>query len=157
MDAAQKALASLKGDPVPHDQPLVQAIVIINDVLALKGLGRISTDRVAKNINMKNFAEAYREVDALFKKSDLDHLQHRVMLMLSIELLADNLRKMGVPLSATLVARHFHTLPAVLDLHFPGYAANGMLQLIVKSKENRDVRKKRSDVSVQEGRRFSSR
>lgn len=56
-----------------------------------------------------------------------------------IRLLYDSLRWMDVPVTGSVLLRHLHRLPAVFDRHFPGYAASGMLQMLIKA-EMRDGR-----------------
>lgn len=50
---------------------------------------------------------------------------------LSVNLLIKDLQSMGVAVSARTLMNHIHRLPAVLNKAFPGYAAAGLLHLVL--------------------------
>lgn len=66
----------------------------------------------------------------------------RALFSLAVDLLYQNLVAMSVPVSARTMMNHIHRIPAVLNAAFPGYAAAGMLNLVVR--RSTDVRKKSS-------------
>lgn len=55
----------------------------------------------------------------------------RGLLAIAMRLLYDDLRELGLPTTARTLLAHAHRLPAVLDANFPGYAAAGLLGMLV--------------------------
>lgn len=56
-----------------------------------------------------------------------DRLVRAAIARHGVALLADHMRGWGVPVSASTLARNIDKLPAVLDAHYPGYGAAGLL------------------------------
>lgn len=79
------------------------------------------------------------------------HPQRRcqfIILRLGIKLLLDNLRQLGLAISARALLRHIHRLPSVLNAAFPGYAEAGMLGMLIKQKDRAYARHKPRDQSA---------
>jgi hypothetical protein len=64
--------------------------------------------------------------------------QQRALLALGINLLYENMTKVGLPVSAMLLMGHIHRLPSIFNQNFPGYARSGFLGMLVKG--DTDVR-----------------
>lgn len=68
-----------------------------------------------------------------------------------LELLLDNLRGMNIPISPRVVVSHLSRIPAIMDVHFPGYARAGLLSMIIKGGGFDHVRQKRGYPTVPKG------
>lgn len=67
-----------------------------------------------------------------------NRVRRRALMRLAAGLLYENLIAMDVAVSSRTMMSHVHRIPAVLNRNFPGYAANGMLHLVVRGED--DVR-----------------
>lgn len=55
----------------------------------------------------------------------------RNVLKLGVDLLYQNLTGMNLPATAGTILRHFNRIPAVINSNYPGYAAAGLLPVII--------------------------
>lgn len=69
---------------------------------------------------------------AYVRETKLSKNEQRALLSLGIELLYGNMQKIGVPITPTVLMNSVHRIPAIFDLHYPGYYDSGLLSMIVK-------------------------
>lgn len=75
------------------------------------------------------------DLESFFKQAcpvESKPVTKRVILSTGIDLLYKDLSGLGVVVSPKVLANSLCNVPAVLDRAFPGYARNGMLNIIVK-------------------------
>jgi hypothetical protein len=119
-------------------ESLVNALVtIIADECHRQGIDvRASSTRMAKGRAFPAFkavVEGPQGIGVFLQRaSNKSQVRLLALARLSIELLIKNLLDMGVAVSAGTLMRHIHRIPAVLNRAFPGYAAAGMLHLVVR-------------------------
>lgn len=58
-------------------------------------------------------------------------VHERGLLQIGLRLLYEDLRRMGIAVSARTLMQHVHRVPAVVNAAFPGYAESGLLHKIV--------------------------
>lgn len=87
--------------------------------------------------NAKSLAELRRKgivVQEFCKQASAQRVEQTKLLRIGLDLLYKDLRNYGVPVTPAVLLRHLHRIPATIDRHFPGYAACGLLGLIIQSK-----------------------
>lgn len=107
---------------------------------------------------MTSVAIARRHVDAnadvkrkinlamtFIRKAIPDRRGQVIILNIGLDLLLENMRSLGLAVTANTMLNHLHRLPAVIDQAFPGYAQLGLLKLIVKRKRERKNARKQSN------------
>lgn len=119
---------------------------IIIDECRRAGLDRAaSPTRLKASRQYKSFAAKVEDeglADFFREASASNRVRSRKLIRLSVELLIKNLLTMNVPVSTTMVMAHVHRIPGVLNRAFPGYAAGGMLNLVIdaETQEVQNVR-----------------
>lgn len=78
----------------------------------------------------------------------------RALFKLGLVLLERSMRAQGVAPTYVSLMQQLHRVPGLINREFPGYAANGMLKLIIRKEDH--VRKKSSKRVVQRKRRTAS-
>jgi hypothetical protein len=69
-----------------------------------------------------------------------NRIRLQAFMWLAVELLYDSLVAMSIPVSSRAMMNHVHRIPSVVNNAFPGYAASGMLHMVIRSKERKHVR-----------------
>jgi len=128
-----RALVSLgpsSAQPIGEDDHESFALSCIADSLASLGVEQVSVPMLRSSANAA-FRGKVGNVMVFVTKACGTRSAQRALLLLGVELLYNNLAKLGLPASARLIMRHFHRIPSVLNRHFPGYAASGLLGFVV--------------------------
>lgn len=72
--------------------------------------------------------------------------QQRAAVKIGVELLVQELMKIGLAVTSRSLMNHAHRIPSMINRAFPGYVQAGLLSMIVRG--DKSVRKKRGDRSV---------
>lgn len=70
----------------------------------------------------------------------------RALVYVGVDQLREFIQATGTPISSQAIMNHIHMLPAIYDAAFPGYAQSGLLNLVIREKD--DVWKELSDKRV---------
>jgi hypothetical protein len=103
--------------------------------MSLEGLRTRSSHKLFEQ-NVSEIMKFIREV-----MPGAQRIEQRVLLHLGVRILCEYLAKWGVATSHAVVIRNFSKLPSMFDRAFPGYAAMGLLGMVIKQ-EMSNVRKK---------------
>jgi hypothetical protein len=74
-----------------------------------------------------------------------DKTAQRAMLKLGIGLLHHDLVQMGWAVTSRLLMAHIHRMPAAINRAFPGYAASGLLNMIIRGELKKRPKRKKSN------------
>lgn len=140
------ALRALQGrvTPVPatQDAPEAQRTQegALDEVLGavcavvLRASGeRASVPGLRRTRQSRALAEKSAAISEFLGKNTRTRVERRALLELGMDLLYRQLRDAGYPVSARTLLAHAHRLPAAVDVSFPGYAALGMLGMVIRS------------------------
>lgn len=116
---------------------VLRAIV---DTLAGLGVEHTSEAMLRTSSEMPAFRKKLPGLLAYLDGVEESYIHRKALLGLAVKLLYDDMSHQGIPVSARVVVRHLHRIPAVLNRHFPGYAQSGLLRYIIRS----ELRKKKS-------------
>lgn len=72
-------------------------------------------------------------LEFLGKAAGPQRIHQQKLLAMAVELLYQDLTQQQLPATAITIVRQIHRVPAILDVHFPGYMRNGFLKLIIRS------------------------
>lgn len=73
-------------------------------------------------------------------------VQQIALLNIGVLLLYQNMGQMGIAVSSRAILNHAHRIPSIINQAFPGYAANGMLGMLVRQYvKGRGTRQTESD------------
>jgi hypothetical protein len=64
----------------------------------------------------------------------LSNVEIRAILEIGVKLVIDHMQFIGAPVTGRNIMNHIHSLPAMLNRMFPGYARSGMLHMLVRRK-----------------------
>ena len=106
------------------------ALSCIADSLASLGV-EFTTAPMLRSSSNAGFRAKVESVMVFVSKVCKTRSAQRALLLLGVELLYSDISRLGLPASARMVMRHFHRIPSVLNRHFPGYAASGLLGFVV--------------------------
>lgn len=148
-----KAYRQLSGDDQSRQEPRssctkdqsTDTILVLQEIVLLLqrlGVEFSSVELLQKSPTIKSFNEKVPGVMSYVRKGVKTRNAHRALLSLGLQLLYDRLVKEGYPAGGRTLMNNIHRLPSTVNSHFPGYAASGMLGMIIK--EGSDVRKERS-------------
>lgn len=135
------ALRALSGAPVPTAPAGEQAAPesAVDEVLAavcavvLRASGeRASVHALRRDRQTRALAAKVGPLQEYLAACARTRVERRALLELGTRLLYDQLREGGYPASARTLVAHAHRIPAVVDASFPGYAAAGMLGMILR-------------------------
>lgn len=59
-------------------------------------------------------------------------IEQEALLTTVIDLLSQDIARLKIPLTGTVILNNLHRIPGVVDKHFPGYAKAGLLKLILR-------------------------
>ena len=108
-----------------------ETLVLQTIVSALAARG-IDYAPIASLRNHGNLALFRAKLPPLFAYLDnVSPRESRVLLRLGVDLLYADLLEMGVPVTGRTLMNAIHRIPGVLNKHFPGYAEEGLLSLLV--------------------------
>lgn len=116
----------------------------IADVLRARGIDlAASSSRMQIGPMFRSFIAKVRTegVAAYLHDAAKTEVELRALIKLCVELLIADMMRRHVAISSRSLMANVHLIPAVLDRAFPGYAAAGLLHMVIgrKRKETRDV------------------
>lgn len=133
------------GKATPTESMVQTLLGIIVDECKRSGLDQISGMRVLTTTpNFKPFTRKVEEQGVegfLRKQADLSKVQMIALARVSVRLLIQDLQEMHIAVSARTIMNHIHRIPGVLNKYFPGYAAAGLLHLIVRTEPDYELQK----------------
>lgn len=117
-------------------ESMVQSVLgVIIDECRRSGLDQLSSpSHLLKAAGFRLFKTKIEEqgVGDFLSTSALNNkVKANALTRLSVNLLIQDMERMGVAVSARTLMNHIHRLPAVLNKAFPGYAAAGLLHLVL--------------------------
>lgn len=132
------------GKATPADTFAHAALVIIADECHRRGVDvRASSKRLADNRAFPAFKAKMHdqgEIGGFLRKAARrSQIRLHALTRVGVNELIDGMLEMGWPVSAVTIMSNIHRIPAVLNQAFPGYAAAGLLHLVVR--EDDDARK----------------
>ncbi len=119
--------------PTQIESDDVLVLDAIARVITTLGMGPCNASVLRKGQQYPAFAKKLPQLIEYLDKVTKDRQQQMGLLDLGFELLYEDLASMHVPISAWTMMNHIHRLPAIFDLHFPGYARAGMLGMLFRN------------------------
>lgn len=114
----------------------------IADCMSSKGIDFAPAARLARTSQYKSYQEKVGDFYPFLKQTAHgSKVKLQALVKLSVLLLYDDLQAMGVTFTSRTMLSHAHRIPAVLNKAFPGYAAHGLLGLVLRT-EHEDKPKK---------------
>lgn len=137
----RKALKSLNGTDQQDPNVMDDADGLVLDALT-STLTRLSVEHASiyflrKHPHYSLFKTRCSDLMPFFRAAVATRNEQRLLLELAMELLYKELTEMGIAVSCRTMMNHVHRIPAVLNKHFPGYAASGLLSWILKTTRKR--------------------
>ncbi len=114
-----------------QDDPLVLD-AIARTIISL-GMGPCNASVLRKGQQYPAFSKKLPQLIEYLDNATKDRQQQMGLLDLGFELLYKDLASMHVPISAWTMMNHIHRIPAIFDLHFPGYAHAGLLGMLFRN------------------------
>lgn len=139
-----------KEAPMPGSGAYHWVLYEIVDYLKSQGMDQVYVSSLTSGAHYDTFRKKLPAIESFLKKAG-PKVKQRALCKLGLVLLHEDLRKIGIAVSAQIVMSHMHRLPGVIDRSFPGYAAEGNLFKIFKGETN--VRQKRDHDSIPKRRR----
>lgn len=127
--AAAKALASNAPLKAGKGEFVLQCIVATAE---MQGLELRPPESLRRSTSYVGFTDKAVKLETWLANAVDDRTAQRALLMLGLRLLVENIRDMNLNVGSSMLMRHIHRLPAVMDRHFPGYYEAGVLGMIVK-------------------------
>lgn len=128
------AVAGRAASQEGSDESLVLCILV--DVLARLGVERTAIHTLrSQPSDLALFRRKLPDLLHFINSNAPHHLQRQALLGLGIELLYRDLVEQQIPISARVVMRHVHRIPAVLNRHLPGYAESGLLRHVIRMRK----------------------
>ncbi len=83
----------------------------------------------------KTYLDNYKLLDAYLNKwfLGINKVNKIKLFRLFAQLLDHNFEELAIPVTVNLMAKHVDKIPALMEREFPGYAASGMLHLLIES------------------------
>lgn len=129
-----KGLVELDGGADTSDEGFVLD-VICNTLFRISG-ARFTAPMLRKQ--PRTMASLRKRLPGLLGfLENVDKAQRPGFLAMCVEMLYHNLQHINVPATAPMIVMHLQRIPALVDCHFPGYAKNNMLRMIIRVKESR--------------------
>lgn len=142
LDQVKMRVGSLRSLPNPNEQT-PSADLSTGEVWVLQVIFRtalsLGIEGATRPLPTSDLAGLRAKLPGLItflKQADGSRIHWRMLLSIGVELLHEDLTRQQIPTTAVVLVRHIHRVPAIIDKHFPGYARNGLLGLIIRSKEN---------------------
>lgn len=119
---------------------------VILEIIALRGIGRISVSQLRATSGYNQFGKKVVLVMKFIREAIPGVRLHeqRVLLHLGVRMLCDNMNHLHVPITYGQVLRWFHRIPALINRAFPGYAACGLLGLVIAQEIDMVAKRARS-------------
>lgn len=142
-------MSSQLGGKVRHE-PIASDDLYVLDTIARfmqeRGLDMSGREQLARG---RDYSAFKIKVPALFGylKQAGDRNAQRALLTIGIELLYDDLTKIGLAVTSRSLMAHTHRITGVINRMFPGYAQAGFIKLILKREQH--VRSKQNHVTIQ--------
>lgn len=130
------------GEQVETSDDLL-ALRCIMDALRDMGTETFGYERYKKHAGWKAFAAKVPPVLKFVRKAGDERVLHNAILSLGIKLLYQELTRAGYPVTGITIMAHFHRVPAMIEMAFPGYVKSGLLNLVFMGGNN-DVRHQRN-------------
>lgn len=148
--AALGALSSIGGERGPvlntdvtsDDMWVLGAIA---DYMRDKGIDATSVPLLRRQRSYSAFRDKVPAITQYLKPAG-DRNTQRALLTIGIELLYEDLQKLGLAITSRSMMAHVHRIPGMINRAFPGYASQGFLSMIIRGELH--VRKKRGDGAV---------
>lgn len=110
-----------------------RVVIALCDMMKSKGVECSHAATLKKSAAYTNSKPKFDDLAAFFETISKSKLVQDSVLKTAISLLyVDLLQWQGVAISSHTVLKQIHRIPSVLNRHFPGYAASGLLHKIVK-------------------------
>lgn len=108
---------------------------IVCDVIRARGAEHAIPAMLKATPQYRSFAEKVPQVIAFaqtaFPGGARREMFERALLHNGVSLLFEDLRRMGIAITARTLMSHIHRVPAVINAAYPGYAEAGLLSKIV--------------------------
>lgn len=109
---------------------------IVAEVLEGLGMGRVGIAQMQGSVPRYTEVSAQLWAFARTAMPEGKRVDHLSILRLGVRMLVKNIEAQGIPITHAIVMRQLIRLPAVVDHGFPGWARNGFLGVIVRSKRS---------------------
>lgn len=117
--------------PVRDDTDMV--LEAIQRVLERLGVELVSPGMLRKVSSFPKFRDEKVPAIMKFVRSGVPRRVQQIgLLNVGVLLLYQNMQQMGIAVSSRAILNHAHRIPSVINNAFPGYAANGLLGMIVQ-------------------------
>ena len=136
VDAHVRFLRQTKGGVSGSEADVDLVLQSICECLMGMGVEFCTIPQLRKSQQFKAFAAKVPSVMKYVREAVETRNEQRVILELGARLLYQNLTETGLPAGARTVMSHLHRLPSVINREFPGYAASGLLGLIVSARKS---------------------
>jgi hypothetical protein len=155
-EARDFASARLNSGLAEHTRRDVNAsdmiLEAISDVMRSNGLDMARHSQLKSGGQYKAFQAKVAGLEPFFRRAARNQISRRALAYFAVDLLRENMDRINVAVSARAMMNHIHRLPSVLDLAFPGYAASGLLHLVIRNEE----RRRRSTTLINKGSSYQS-
>jgi len=135
--AARRAIGGKLGKTETMTTGLPADVVMVLETLAdfmkYNGSDPAPAAMLAKTSNFAAFKVKVPFVMESLKLSALKKNETRAVLRSAISMLYERMTDQGLDTTSRRMMDHIHRLPALLDVHFPGYAKAGLLRLTVRA------------------------
>ena len=110
-----------------------RVLTAICEVLQKIGVEYPSLDVLRKSSSYVSFARKLPDLMEFLSHVGNDRIAQDALLKIALELLYyDMVNWQGAVISAITLMSHIHRIPATISRHFPGYAASGLLSMIIR-------------------------
>jgi hypothetical protein len=129
-----KALRQMGGNGNGHAKSDDSDVILdtIIRVMQSNGLTCPYLKQLRQRRNYTSFKEKVPALMDYLKKVSTNRLEQSVILDLGVGLLYHDIKHWSIPMTDSLIMNNIHRIPAIMDVHFPGYARSGMLKMLVK-------------------------
>lgn len=134
------ALLGLGGTPVSSvREPKSREMFILDiicDQIKLHGIDFCSPSMLKASNGYKKFQreEIEAKINEFLDQGEYNQNERRMILMLGVDLVIAGLQRNRIPVSGGSVLSSIHKLPSAINREFPGYAASGLLRMLIRSK-----------------------
>lgn len=111
---------------------VLMVLETLADFMKDNGADPAPAGMLAKTSNFSGFKKKVPAIVESMKASALKKNEARAVLRSAMSMLYERLTDQGLDTTSRRMMDHIHRLPALLDVHFPGYAKAGLLRLTVR-------------------------
>jgi hypothetical protein len=137
-----KAIRSLPGSNPSagsgkvHDGKASIEDLLLEEIVSFargKGIEFLSVERLRASSNMPTARAKLSEglEDYIRSACSGNRVEHRAFIKLAVSLVFKEMADLRLAASARTILNYIHRIPAVVNKSFPGYAASGMLHIIL--------------------------